>query len=97
MTYTEAIFELTSITRPLQSKHEKWLSEVLLKRPLFVTDNPNTLKPFYMRMNDGERTIACFDILVPFAGELVGGSLREERSQQHHMASHGPDPTGANT
>ncbi|KAF8137538.1 hypothetical protein EV363DRAFT_1428417 [Boletus edulis] len=74
----------------LQSEHEKWLSEVLVKGPVFVTDYPSTLKPFYMRMNDDEKTVACFDLL------LVGGSLREERLEplQQRMTSHGLDPAG---
>ena len=80
----------------LQSEHERWLSEVLIKGPVFVTDYPSTLKPFYMRMNDDEKTVACFDLLVPFVGELVGGSLREERLEplQQRMTSHGLDPAG---
>lgn len=80
----------------LQSEHEKWLSEVLIKGPVFVTDYPTSLKPFYMRMNDDGRTVACFDLLVPFVGELVGGSLREERLEplQQRMISHGLDPAG---
>ena len=65
--------------RTLQSEHERWLSEVLIKGPVFVTDYPSTLKPFYMRSNDDGRTVACFDLLVPHIGELAGGSLREER------------------
>lgn len=65
--------------RTLQSEHERWLSEVLIKGPVFVTDYPSTLKPFYMRSNDDGRTVACFDLLVPHVGELAGGSLREER------------------
>lgn len=110
MTYTEAISELekyhASRVRPfafepkwghgLQSEHERWLSEVLIKGPVFVTDYPSTLKPFYMRLNDDEKTVACFDLLVPFVGELVGGSLREERLEplQRRLTSHGLDPTG---
>lgn len=80
----------------LQSEHEKWLSEALVKGPVFVTDYPSALKPFYMRMNDNERTVGCFDLLVPFVGELAGGSLREERLKplQHRMTSHGLDPSG---
>ncbi|KAF7970932.1 hypothetical protein HWV62_22576 [Athelia sp. TMB] len=68
--------------RALQSEHERWLAEALVGGPVFVTDYPAGLKPFYMRANgDGgdAGTVACFDLLVPRVGELVGGSLREER------------------
>lgn len=65
--------------KPLQSEHERWLAEELVKGPVFVTDYPVSLKPFYMRLNDDGKTVACFDLLVPHLGELVGGSLREER------------------
>ncbi|KIJ12198.1 hypothetical protein PAXINDRAFT_118299 [Paxillus involutus ATCC 200175] len=80
----------------LQSEHEKWLSEVLIKGPVFVTDYPSSVKPFYMRMNDDERTVACFDLLVPYVGELVGGSLREERldALKKRMSTHALDPEG---
>lgn len=63
----------------LQSEHERWISEQLVGGPVFVTDYPAAIKPFYMRLNDDGQTVACFDLLVPFVGELVGGSLREER------------------
>jgi len=90
MTYTEAIHELgeaTSVSfeyqpkwgHALQSEHEKWLAESLVGGPVFVTDYPAVLKPFYMRVNDDEKTVGCFDLLVPHVGELVGGSVREER------------------
>ncbi|KAG7085718.1 hypothetical protein E1B28_003262 [Marasmius oreades] len=68
--------------KSLQSEHEKWLAEVMIGGPVFVIDYPLESKPFYMRVNDfdGERqTAACFDLLVPGVGELVGGSVREER------------------
>lgn len=76
----------------LQSEHEKWLAGTLAKGPVFVTDYPAALKPFYMRHNDDPRdTVACFDLLVPRVGELVGGSLREERlgHLERALASHG--------
>jgi asparaginyl-tRNA synthetase len=92
MSYTDAITELekyhvsgNKFTFPpawgkaLQSEHERWLADELIKGPVFVTDYPTTLKPFYMRLNDDGRTVGCFDLLVPRIGELVGGSLREER------------------
>ncbi|KAH9946149.1 asparaginyl-tRNA synthetase [Epithele typhae] len=66
----------------LQSEHERWLADGYVRGPVFVTDYPAALKPFYMRANAGEpdrETVACFDLLVPGLGELVGGSLREER------------------
>ncbi|KAL4067067.1 hypothetical protein V8B97DRAFT_1874355 [Scleroderma yunnanense] len=82
--------------RALQSEHERWLSEVLVKGPVFVTDYPSTLKPFYMRMNDDGNTVACFDLLVPHVGELAGGSLREERLDplRSRMAAHDLDAEG---
>ncbi|KAL1947852.1 hypothetical protein VTO73DRAFT_13576 [Trametes versicolor] len=72
--------------RALQSEHERWLADELVRGPVFVTDYPAELKPFYMRANDDAAeargpTVACFDLLIPGLGELVGGSLREERLQ----------------
>lgn len=63
----------------LQSEHERYLTEELFKKPLIVTDYPAAIKPFYMRLNDDEKTVAAMDILVPGIGEIVGGSQREER------------------
>ncbi|KAK2467909.1 hypothetical protein APHAL10511_000204 [Amanita phalloides] len=63
----------------LQSEHERWLAEQLVRGPVFVTDYPSALKPFYMRANPSESTVACFDLLMPHVGELVGGSVREDR------------------
>lgn len=65
--------------RALQSEHERWLAESLIEGPVFITDYPRSLKPFYMRSNDDDKTVACFDLLVPHVGELIGGSVREER------------------
>ncbi|KAI0266566.1 asparaginyl-tRNA synthetase [Gloeopeniophorella convolvens] len=89
ITYTDAIRELQQSGErfqfapawgaPLQSEHERWLAEVFAGRPIFVRDYPAAIKPFYMRRNDDGKTVACFDLLVPHIGELVGGSLREER------------------
>lgn len=63
----------------LQSEHERFLAEEYFKKPLFLTDYPKGIKPFYMRMNEDERTVAAMDLLVPRIGELIGGSQREER------------------
>lgn len=89
MSYTEAIDELlradVSFEFPvhwgvdMQSEHERYLCEQVAQRPVIVYDYPETIKPFYMRMNDDGKTVAAMDILVPGIGELVGGSQREER------------------
>ncbi len=63
----------------LQSEHERFLSETYFKKPVFLIDYPKTIKPFYMRMNDDNETVAAVDLLVPGIGELIGGSQREER------------------
>jgi asparaginyl-tRNA synthetase len=63
----------------LQAEHERYLTETLVGRPVFVTDYPREIKAFYMRRNDDERTVAAMDLLVPKVGELIGGSQREER------------------
>ena len=63
----------------LQTEHERFLTEQVFKRPVFVTDYPKEIKAFYMRLNDDGRTVAAADCLVPGIGEIIGGSQREER------------------
>lgn len=89
VTYTEAqsLLEKSGRTfehpigwgQPLQTEHERFLAEEHFKSPVFVTDYPATLKPFYMRISNDGRTVECFDLLVPGVGEIIGGSAREER------------------
>lgn len=89
MTYTEAIEILqkadVDFEYPvkwgvdIQSEHERYLCEKVVKGPLFLTDYPKDIKAFYMRVNDDNKTVAACDLLVPHVGELVGGSQREER------------------
>ncbi len=63
----------------LQTEHERYLTERVFKRPLFVTDYPKEIKAFYMKLNDDGRTVAAMDLLVPGVGEIIGGSQREEK------------------
>jgi len=63
----------------LQTEHERFLTEKVFKKPVFVTDYPKDIKAFYMRMNDDGKTVAAMDLLVPGVGEIIGGSQREER------------------
>ena len=63
----------------LQTEHERYLTEQVFKRPVFVTDYPQEIKAFYMRLNDDGKTVAAADCLVPGIGEIIGGSQREER------------------
>ncbi len=89
MTYTEAVDRLEKAKKKfefpvhwgadLQSEHERYLTEELVGRPVFVTDYPREIKAFYMRQNDDEKTVAAMDLLVPQIGEIIGGSQREER------------------
>lgn len=62
----------------LQTEHERYLTEQVFKRPLFVTDYPKEIKAFYMKLNDDKKTVAAMDLLVPGVGEIIGGSQREE-------------------
>ena len=89
VTYTEAIELLKNSGHKfdypvewgidLQTEHERYLTEEIFKRPLFVTDYPKEIKAFYMRLNDDDKTVAAADCLVPGIGEIIGGSQREER------------------
>ena len=63
----------------LQTEHERYLTEQVFMKPLFVIDYPKEIKAFYMRINDDGKTVAAMDLLVPGIGEIIGGSQREER------------------
>ena len=63
----------------LQTEHERYLTEHIFKKPVFVTNYPKDIKAFYMRQNEDGKTVAAFDMLVPGIGEIIGGSQREER------------------
>ena len=89
VTYTEAVKLLTESGHEfeypvfwgmdMQTEHERYLTEQIFKKPVFVTDYPKEIKAFYMRRNDDGKTVAAMDMLVPGVGELIGGSQREER------------------
>ena len=89
VTYTEAVDLLKKSGKEfqypvewgidLQTEHERFLTEEIFKKPLFVTDYPKEIKAFYMRLNDDGKTVAACDLLVPGVGEIIGGSQREER------------------
>jgi asparaginyl-tRNA synthetase len=89
MTYTDAVDLLTSSGHKfefpvtwgadLQSEHERFIAEQVIKGPVVITDYPQEIKAFYMRLNDDEKTVAAMDVLVPGVGEIIGGSQREER------------------
>lgn len=89
ITYTEAVSILQKCGHPfefpitwgcdLQSEHERYLCEVCFQKPVIVRDYPASIKAFYMRENDDGKTVAAMDVLVPYVGELIGGSQREER------------------
>jgi asparaginyl-tRNA synthetase len=80
----------------LQTEHERYLTEQVVKGPLFVVNYPREIKAFYMRQNDDGRTVAAMDLLVPRVGEIIGGSQREERLDllQQRMVELGIDPAG---
>src|SRR5438874_7511024 len=77
----------------LQSEHERWLTEKHFKSPVTIFNYPKEIKPFYMRLNDDEQTVAAMDLLVPGIGEIIGGSQREERLEvlQTNMRHHQMD------
>ena len=89
VTYTDAVKELEKNNDnfqfkahwgcDLQTEHERYLTEVVFKKPVFVTDYPKEIKAFYMRLNDDGKTVAAADLLVMGIGEIIGGSQREER------------------
>ena len=89
VTYTEAVDLLLKADRDfqfpvkwgidLQTEHERYLTEEIYKKPVFVTDYPKEIKAFYMRQNEDGKTVAAMDLLVPGVGEIIGGSQREER------------------
>ena len=62
----------------LQTEHERYLTEEIFKKPVFVTDYPKEIKAFYMKMNEDNKTVAAMDCLVPGIGEIIGGSQRED-------------------
>ncbi len=89
ITYTEAIELLKKSKQKfeypvewgcdLQTEHERYITEKVFKKPVFVTDYPKEIKAFYMRLNEDGKTVAAMDLLVPGVGEIIGGSQREER------------------
>jgi asparagine--tRNA ligase len=89
ITYTKAVELLQNSSQKfeykvewgidLQTEHERYLTEQIFKKPVFVTDYPEKIKAFYMRSNDDGKTVAAMDLLVPGVGEIIGGSQREER------------------
>jgi asparaginyl-tRNA synthetase len=80
--------------KDLQTEHERFLTETHFKKPVIVYDYPKTIKPFYMRLNDDDETVAAMDVLVPNIGEIIGGSQREERLEvlERRIAETGMDP-----
>ncbi|MDF1616862.1 asparagine--tRNA ligase [Petrocella sp. FN5] len=88
VTYTEAIELLQNSGKAfeypvswggdLQTEHERYLTEEVFNKPVFVTDYPKDIKAFYMKMNEDEKTVAAMDLLVPGVGEIIGGSQRED-------------------
>ncbi|MDO5690662.1 MAG: asparagine--tRNA ligase [Tissierellia bacterium] len=104
MTYTKAIDLLLESKKQfeypvewgmdLQTEHERYLSEEIVKGPVFLTGYPKDIKAFYMRLNEDGKTVAAMDLLVPGVGEIIGGSQREERLEllEERIRENGMDP-----
>ncbi|CAK7075859.1 asparagine--tRNA ligase [uncultured Tissierella sp.] len=104
ITYTEAIELLEKSGEEfqypvewgmdLQTEHERYISEQVFKKPVFVVDYPKEIKAFYMRLNEDGKTVAAMDLLVPGVGEIIGGSQREERLEvlEQKIIDNGMDP-----
>ncbi len=104
ITYTEAIDKLLESGEEfqypvewgmdLQTEHERYITEKIFNKPVFVIDYPKEIKAFYMRVNEDEKTVAAMDLLVPGVGEIIGGSQREERLEvlEQKIIDNGMDP-----
>ena len=104
MTYDEAIIELAKVKEKfeypvewgadLQTEHERYITEQLFKKPVFITNYPKEIKAFYMKLNPDGKTVAAMDCLVPGIGEIIGGSQREENYEKltKRMEDLGLDP-----
>lgn len=104
ITYTEAIEILEKADREfkypvswgidLQTEHERYITEEVFKKPVFVTSYPKEIKAFYMYENDDRKTVAAMDLLVPGVGEIIGGSQREHRLEilEEKIATNGMEP-----
>ena len=104
ITYTKAIELLKESNKEfqypvewgidLQTEHERYITEEVFKKPVFVSDYPKEIKAFYMRVNDDNKTVAAMDLLVPGIGEIIGGSQREERLDvlEQKILDNGMDP-----
>ncbi|MEO2046220.1 MAG: asparagine--tRNA ligase [Pirellulales bacterium] len=104
LSYTEAIERLEAADAQfefpiswgcdLQAEHERYLTEQVMQGPVFLHDYPREIKPFYMKVNDDEKTVRAMDVLVPRVGEIIGGSQREDRLDviTERMTSQGLQP-----
>jgi asparaginyl-tRNA synthetase len=105
MTYTEAVTQVQKAKKKkfqypirwgeaLQTEHERYISEELLKAPVVITDYPEECKAFYMYRNDDQKTVRAMDVIVPRIGEIIGGSQREDRHDilRDRIIHHGLDP-----